>query len=235
MGKLVLDPRLAAGGRGDRAQDARRRAAQRLRQRLHRRLVTADVGAQVGRRVAADHSGGRHQEAQRVGGKALLARRQGGHRGVQMGGEDPRRPSERGQGGAAQRRAARADVGIPQATHRERQDGRVDECGRAGAVGAAVGAARFSGAVEPAELVEYLLGESRLERHLATDLALAHPRVVALDRAHDRLAGGIAPERPEAQRVAQQIRDTPLEAVQVGQPVAAHRDQHPHEHLALIH
>ena len=97
MSELVLDrvalPRALAGA-GHGAQDPRGRSGELLGQRLHAGRPRPDVVAQVGGGVRARGSGRRHEQSEHVGGQALLARWQRGHRRVEVGGEDALRTAE---------------------------------------------------------------------------------------------------------------------------------------------
>ena len=100
---------------------------------------------------------------------------------------------------------ARADVGVPQPAHGQREQRRLDR--RLGGLSVRAGD----------ELVEQPLGESVLQRHRRPVPAGRQALVVSLHRPDDGRASGVAAERIEAQDVVQQAADLALEAIELGQ------------------
>ncbi len=171
--------------------------------------------------------------AERRGGRALLVRRELGHR--------PREVRLRDRLGAAEalERLEPEDVGplgrllVPQPLQHELQVGRLDRLrARAGVGAVAVRPAvlRDDEAV-PLHLVEDGVDERRLDGHARPVLL-----VVALDRLQDRLARAVAVQVVEVQEVRVDVREPPAEEVaEPGVRVLANRDEEACAEVGALH
>ena len=174
----------------------------------------------------------RDEEAEEVGGNALLARRERAERLEQvvlddlLGAAELLEPRERQVAGP------RRDRRPPEPFHHELEERRLDALG-AWDSGVHVPSALSEREVARRGRVDHRLDERRLER--VRRLLRRKPAIPLADRALDRVVGGRPAQMLDADVVREQARDAPLEAIQLRQGVLTDREQEVHSEVGLVH